>query len=96
MQQPTLRVIALNDVKARFAVQHHKYVAFPPTDDLTSMGIDYNIRFDNPINGGVKAYTCGCVTRSGQKSETQPDYNGHMIQAAKDSELYQQGVSKLR
>jgi hypothetical protein len=57
------------------------------------MGIDYNIRFDNIINGGVKAYTCGSVTRPGQRFETQHDYNGHMIQATKDSELYQQGVS---
>jgi hypothetical protein len=60
------------------------------------MSIDYNIRFDNIIKGGMKSYyTCGCVTRSGQKFETQHGYNGHMVQAAHHSELYQNRVSQL-
>jgi hypothetical protein len=59
------------------------------------MGIDYNIRFDNIINGGLKAYTCGCVAGPGQMFETQHYYNGHMVRAAKHSELYQHGVSQL-
>jgi hypothetical protein len=75
-----------------FVVPYCKNVAFPPTDDLTSMGIDYNIRFDNITEGGLKLYTCGCVTRSGQKSESKHDYNGHMVQAVNHSELYQHGV----